>query len=149
VVLIGAAGSGKSTLAQATWPGQVLSSDHYREVITGDEGSQEVNREVFTVLHFLAEARLRRKLLTVVDATSAYGKDRAPLLKLARRYEVPAVAAVVLPPLGLVLERNAGRARKVPEHVITRQHQAVTDSLLTLRAEGFWRIIFSGLGGQS
>lgn len=147
VVLIGAAGAGKSTLAASLWPGRTVSSDNLRAMICGDPHDQDATAEAFHVLYELVSFRLRRHLTTAVDSTAATSDARRKLLAVAGMHEVPAVAVVVHPPLGLVLARNAGRERPVPEEVVRRQYRQVTDALGGLTAEGFERVIMAGPNG--
>lgn len=147
VVLIGAAGSGKSTLANMLWPGQVLSSDNLRALISGDPHDQSATAEAFQVLYELASCRLCRSMTTVVDSTAATPHARRKLLDLALAHDVPAVAVVVHPPLAAVLARNASRDRPVPEDVVRRQHRLVADALGHLAGEGFDRVILAGPDG--
>jgi predicted kinase len=57
---------------------------------------------------------------------------------VARRHRRPAVAIVLDLPLAVALERNAMRAApRPPPAALRRQHRWLTDSLLTLAAEGF------------
>ncbi|MGQ7754419.1 AAA family ATPase (plasmid) [Streptomyces sp. WC2508] len=70
VVLIGPSGTGKNTLAN-TWPAsQVLSLDALREVVSNDAGTQDATGDAVAALHLLLEARMRRRLFTVIDSTS-------------------------------------------------------------------------------
>lgn len=70
VVLIGAAGSGKSTWA-STWPAtQVLELDRFRALVSDDSGCQEATCDAVFALEAVLEARLARRKMTVVDATS-------------------------------------------------------------------------------
>ena len=77
VVLIGAAGAGKSTFAARHFAAdEVLSSDRYRALVSGDEANQAATRAAFLRLHRDLEARLADGLLTVVDATSVQAHAR-------------------------------------------------------------------------
>ncbi len=70
VVLIGPSGVGKSTIA-STWPtSQVLCLDALREMVSDDAGDQNATGDAVAALHLLLGARMRRRLFTVVDATS-------------------------------------------------------------------------------
>lgn len=141
IVLIGASGAGKSTMAQARWPGKVLSSDVLREMISGNPHDQDANNETFTVLNFLIAGRLKRKLTTVVDATSATPEARQGLVTIGLRHRVPVVAVVLHPPLETCLTRNAARTQPVPPDVVCRQHASVSTALGLLYAEGFANVI--------
>src|SRR5687768_10686588 len=96
VVLIGASGSGKSTFAARHFlPTEVLSSDHFRALVSDDETSQEATKDAFDALHYLAAVRLRRRRLVVVDATNVQEGARKPLLDLARDHHAVPVAIVL------------------------------------------------------
>ena len=100
VVLIGPAGSGKSTLAARHFaPDEILSSDAYRKLVSGDEADQRASGLAFRRLHDDVAARLRGRRLSVVDATNLTRHARLTLLARARDAGVPAVAIVLdLPP---------------------------------------------------
>jgi protein phosphatase len=142
VLLIGVAGCGKSTFARRHFRAtEILSSDFFRGLITDDESDQTVTAEAFQVLHLIAGRRLHHRRLTVVDATSVQQRARRPLLRLARRYDVPAIALVFNLPAAICLERAARRAdRQVSPVVIYEQFQSLQRSLLTLPHEGFQRV---------
>ncbi|MEU9397875.1 ATP-binding protein [Streptomyces sp. NPDC048324] len=127
IVLIGPAGSGKSTLASTWEPTQVLSLDHYRALVSDSAGDQSATGDAVFALLRVLEARLRRGLTSVVDATSTNPEDRATLLATACRYGVPTVALIVPTPLSVCLERNASRTGDlhVPEDAVRAQHQAM------------------------
>ncbi len=153
VVLVGAAGSGKSTFAARHFAGgDVLSSDAYRERISGDASDQRATGPAFAALHRDVRRRLAAGRLTVVDATSVTGRERAPLLRLAAGAGVPAVAIVLAPPAGVVLAQNAGRpGRVVPEPVVLRHLATLARSLRGpgLKAEGFASVtVLAGPGAH-
>ena len=71
VVLVGVSGSGKSTFARTHFkPTEVVSSDFCRGLVADDENDQSATPDAFDVLHYIVGTRLRRGLLTVVDATN-------------------------------------------------------------------------------
>lgn len=136
VLLVGAAGAGKTTFAARHFaPGEVLSSDAYRALLSGDEADQSVSRVAFRILHRELERRLADRRLTVVDATNAAPGNRRQLIQRARAAGVPVVALVLAPPATVVLARNAGRARRVNEEVVRYQLERVertaADGILT------------------
>jgi predicted kinase len=152
VLIVGPAASGKSTLARelATTPHQVLSLDGWRGAVSDDQTDQHATADAVDLLHRLADARLRRRLTTIIDATNVEDSARQPLLALARRRRVPAVAIVVVTPLAVCLERNARRpgpaadARwglRVPEHLVRGQHDQLHDAITLLPREGFARLL--------
>jgi zinc protease len=139
VVLVGVAGSGKSTWARERFPPlAVLSSDQMRAMVSDDATDQSASADAFRVLHAVAVARLRRGLLTVVDATNLTAAARKPLRAMAARWSRPAVAVVFDLPLHACLARNAGRgAGRVPDAVVRRQHALFETAKGSLPREGY------------
>jgi len=138
VLLVGASGSGKSTFAKAHFaPTAVLSSDTFRGLVADDETDQAATRDAFELLHAVTEKRLAKGLLTVIDATNVAPDARKPLIELARRYHVFAVAIVFKVPEALCQERNKGRAdRDFGKHVVRQQVRRLRTSLSGLHHEG-------------
>jgi len=145
VVLVGAAGSGKSTFAARHFaPDEVLSSDAFRELVSGDAADQSATGAAFGALHAALDRRLRERLLTVVDATNVLPRARRRLLGSAARAGAPAVAIVLDLPGPVVLARNAARSdRVVPEGAVRRQLADVARSARTgvLEVEGFALVV--------
>ena len=139
VVLVGASGSGKSTFVQRHFaPTQVLSSDVYRGMVADDENDQTASNDAFDALHHVAGIRLRRGLLTVVDATNVTDQARAQLVKIAREHDVLPVAVVLDVPVEECVRRNASRPdRDFGAHVVRRHAAALRRSLPKLQREGF------------
>lgn len=139
VVLIGPAGAGKSTFAAAHFkPTQAISSDVCRALVSDDEHDQAATPAAFEVLHLVVRHRLRRGRLTVVDAVNARPVDRAPLLELARDYDVAAIALVFDLPEALCVARDASRpGRRVGARVVQSQWEHMRTSMAGLGGEGF------------
>ena len=142
IVLVGVSGSGKSTFAARHFrPTEVLSSDFCRGLVADDENDQSATPDAFDVLHYIAGTRLRRGLLTVVDATNVQQSSRAELVKLARSHDVLVDAIVLDIPESIAVQRNEIRPdRDFGKHVVTRQHRDLKRSLRRLRKEGFRRV---------
>jgi protein phosphatase len=147
VVLIGAAGAGKSTFAARHFADEeVLSSDRYRRLVSGDEANQAATRAAFVRLHRDLETRLANGLLTVIDATSVQSHARRALLARAAAAGVRTIAIVLDLPPETVYARNAGRpARTVDFAVVTRQLAGVRASLdgpdAAIAEDGFDRVV--------
>jgi len=143
VLLIGPAGAGKSTFARRHFkPTEVLSSDFFRALLSDDENDQAVSRDAFDLLAWVAERRLARGRLTVVDATNTTRERRKPLLALACRCNVPAVALVFDLPLELCVQRNRMRPeRTVSAAIIARQYTQLQHSLARLANEDIDRLV--------
>lgn len=142
VVLVGVSGSGKSTFAHTHFrPTEVVSSDVCRGLVADDENDQSATPDAFDVLHYIVGTRLRRGLLTVVDATNVQQAARASLVKLARSHNVLVDAIVIDVPESLARERNTRRPdRDFGSHVVSRQHRDLRRSLGRLKKEGFRRV---------
>ena len=146
VVLIGAAGSGKSTFAARHFePSEVLSSDAFRALISGDPANQSVSRAAFGRLHRDLAKRLTERRLTVVDATNIHRGGRRVLLRLAAAAALPSVAIVFDLPTDVILGRNASRVARVVDEGVVRRHLANMRDLLDapgvdLGSEGFDRV---------
>jgi predicted kinase len=147
VVLIGAAGSGKSTFATRTFaPDEVLSSDRFRAMVSGDEADQGATHAAFGRLHRELARRLAQGKLTVVDATSVEPKSRQALLARAAAAGVPATAIVLDLPADTVLARNAARRPRVVDEAVVRHHLARLRASLDgpaprLYREGFAQVV--------
>ncbi|MFI2318386.1 ATP/GTP-binding protein [Streptomyces sp. CB00072] len=145
VVLIGPSGAGKSTIAR-TWPAsQILSLDALREVVSDDAGDQGATGDAVAALHLLLEARMRRRLFTVIDATNVTATAREPLVAAAKRHGMLPIAVMVATPGSVCIDRQGPRPanRTVPKDVVAQQHQSMVASHRTLKAEGFPEIVFS------
>jgi protein phosphatase len=125
VVLAGVSGSGKSHFARRHFaPTQVVSSDHCRALVSDDENDQSATADAFDLLHHIVRTRLRRGLLTVVDATNVQPRPRAQLVALAKEQDVLSVAIVLDVPESVAMARNAARTdRDLPAHVVPRQRR--------------------------
>ncbi|GAB3194915.1 polynucleotide kinase-phosphatase [Nocardioides hungaricus] len=142
VVLVGVSGSGKSTFAARHFlPTQVISSDFCRGLVADDENDQDATPDAFDVLDYIVGTRLRRGLLTVVDATNVQRNARAALVRLAKEHDVLADAIVLDVPESVAVARNRERPdRDFGGHVVARQHRDLRRSLKGLRKEGFRKV---------
>ncbi|MBO2007642.1 polynucleotide kinase-phosphatase [Hymenobacter negativus] len=143
ILLIGSTGAGKSTFARRLFkPTEIVSSDACRGLVADDENDQSASKDAFELLHYLVAKRLKRGLLTVVDATNVQAEGRKPLVALARQYHVLPVAIVLDVPESVAQERNADRPdrRHLGRHIIARHRQDLRRSLRSLKEEGFRHI---------
>ncbi|WP_323100447.1 LLM class flavin-dependent oxidoreductase [Intrasporangium sp. YIM S08009] len=138
VVLVGASGSGKSTWALDRYrAAEVVASDALRAVVGSGEHDLDASVDAFAVLETVVDARLRRRLTTVVDTLGTDASRRTRWLAAARAAGLPAVVVVLDTPAALCRERNRARERAVPARVLTAQLAAVASVREALAAEGW------------
>ncbi|MBG8553958.1 polynucleotide kinase-phosphatase [Hymenobacter guriensis] len=150
VLLIGTSGAGKSTFARRLFKAtEIVSSDQCRALVADDENDQSATPEAFALLHYLVGLRLKRGLLTVIDATNVQPEARKTLVQLARDYHVLPTAIILDVPDRLAEDRNRQRTERqhLGRHVIPQQRQQLRRSLKTLKQEGF-RHIFHLRGAE-
>ncbi len=142
VALIGPTGAGKSRLARKHFlETEIVSSDRCRALVSDDERDQTATDDAFDLLQYTAGVRLRRRKLTVIDATSVERQARARLVSLARRYHALPVALVLDIDPALCHERNKARPeRPFGPHVARRHASALRRGLRGLAREGFRRV---------
>lgn len=133
VLLVGPSGAGKSTFAERQFvPTEIISSDALRAMLADDPSDQDASAEAFQLLSLLANGRLKRRLLTVIDATNLRAANRRRFRQVAARYGIPTVAVAFDLPPELFAAHNAGRPDRVVDaevlgDQIERMHDAMTD----------------------
>lgn len=140
VLMVGPAGSGKTTFCRRNFPASsVISSDDCRAAVAGDPADQAATPAAFALAHERLEARLRRRRLAVLDATSLAPHARAAALDLAARHHLPAVAIVLDLPPETCARQDAARParRRVGRGVIDAHAAALRTALDALPGEGF------------
>ncbi|MFE9246567.1 polynucleotide kinase-phosphatase [Nocardiopsis sp. NPDC006938] len=141
VLLVGVSGSGKSTFAARHFATtQVIGSDFCRGMVSDDENDQTATADAFALLGTIVDVRLRRGLLTVVDATNVQRKAREQLVRIAKANDVLTTAIVLDVPEAVARERNRARPdRDFGDHVIRRQRRDLRDSVKRMSREGIRR----------
>ena len=142
VVLVGPSGAGKSTFARKHFkPTEILSSDFFRAMLADDDTDQSVSAGAFELLHLALSKRLAGGRLTVIDATNVRPEARKPLLEIARKFHVPAIAVVLDLSAEFCHARNQGRPDRAFGPHVTRGHaDNLRRSLSHLEEEGFRRV---------
>lgn len=142
IVLIGAAGSGKSTWAANHYRRtEIVSSDHLRGVVGSGDNDLDASVDAFAVLDQILAARLRRRLLTVVDTLGLEVARRRTYLAAARAAGVPAVAVVLRTDADTCRRRNAARDRPVPAPALRSQLTRVGSTVAELESESWDRVL--------
>lgn len=140
IVMVGCSGSGKSTIANivsGVTGAFVLSSDDLRVILSGDMANQDVNGQVFYLLHKILESRCKYKQPTIVDTTALRARDRAKVLGIIRDSGMKALALLVEASGNTCKERQMGRDLQVPDFVVDK-HQALYDQAkVEIINEGF------------
>lgn len=150
IVLIGTSGSGKSSFAKKHFKAtEILSSDECRGWVSNDENDLSATNDAFDVLYYVAAKRLKKGLLTVIDATNVQKESRKGLIELAKTYHCLPVAIVLDLPEEICEKRNITRPdRNFGNHVIRQQHQQLKRSIRNLKEEGFRHIYHLKSGEQ-
>jgi protein phosphatase len=143
VVLVGASGAGKSTFARRHFrPTEVVSSDACRAMVADDENAVDANEEAFGLLQAIVAARLRRRRLTVVDATNLWSQARRPLVDLAGAYRATPVAIVLAVDESVLQQRAVARTeRDLPPHLVRSHHALLPRALREIGREGFRDVV--------
>lgn len=144
-VMIGAPGAGKSTHVSAlvsNYPDAVvISGDNIREELYGDADIQGNYAEIHDRMLELLEENVGRTV--ILDGTHYRASYRKEALAMLASYGYSDATAIVVDrPLEVCLRQNAGRDRKVPEHVIQKMHNALQASVRGIDKEGFTKVNF-------
>src|SRR5947209_1377930 len=124
VLLVGPPAAGKSTLAASlvaageVAPDDVLSTDTYRELLTGDALDLTSDRKVWVQVRERLVEKMAAGRTTVVDATNLFPRRRARHIAVAREHGRPVVAVRFDVPAPELLERNERRDRQLRPNVV-------------------------------
>jgi protein phosphatase len=142
VLLVGPSSAGKSTFAKQHFSStEVLSSDHFRALVSDDENDQSATQDAFDLLYLVAQKRLLRKKLCLIDATNLRPSDRRGFVDLARESGCGCAAIVLNLPLEAHLERTEQRQdRQISPSIVRAQFTEFHQHLATLKEEGFQQV---------
>jgi len=142
VVLAGAAGSGKSTWAAARYArSEIVSTDALRAVVGTGPADLDASTDAFAVADLVIDARLRRRLTTVVDTLGLAPERRREQLDRAHAAGLPAVLVILDTTARLCRIRNAERDRPVPADALTAQLRKVRSLVAEAGTEGWDRVV--------
>ena len=98
----------------------------------------------------LVAGRMKRRLTTVIDATSLRASDRARYRALASRHGVPVIAIAFDLSPQTFHARNRGRVgRVVGEEVVERQVDQMARTMAALPSEGYAALYVIGNAGAA
>ncbi|MDL2335917.1 MAG: AAA family ATPase, partial [Chloroflexota bacterium] len=99
---------------------------------------QTASADAFRILALLVSGRMKRRLTTVIDATSLLAANRARYRAIAARHGVPVVAIAFDLAASTYHARNRGRdGRVVAEDVVERQIDEMARTMAALPGEGY------------
>ena len=127
ICLCGLPGSGKSTYAEKMknkYKNLVIcSSDAIREELTGNVNNQDLNEEVFKVLHRRVKDNLKAGNNVIYDACNISSRRRRHFVQTELKgIDCVKVCVVCATSYEQCLKNNHSRARQVPEEVIKRMY---------------------------
>lgn len=138
VVLVGPGASGKSTWAAAHFPADVVvSSDRLRALVGAGEDDVTASTAAFDLLEQVVEARVGRRLPTVIDTLGLDADRRAAWRGLARAAGMPCVAVAFDTPAEECRARNRARDKRIPAAVLTSQLRSWATTRELLADEGY------------
>lgn len=142
VLLVGASGSGKSHLAKRLFKqDEVLSSDYFRMLVSGDEADQGASEDAFECLYNIAQKRMNRRKLTVIDATNLSKWARKKALDFAKDNNCFCYAIALNLSEDICQQDNEMRQEKqFSKKIIRRQCEEFHHALKSLKKENFRKV---------
>ena len=142
VLLVGPSGSGKSTFAHREFEAnEVISSDALRAMLADDPADQEASAEAFRIVGLLANGRLKRRLMTVIDATNLRAVNRRQYRSIATRNGVPVVAICFdLPPELFEVHNRSRPDRVVDAAVVGEQVERMREAMSDIGEERYYAV---------
>ena len=150
-ILVGLPGSGKSTIAKhlyEVYGAKIVCPDTIRKELTGDEGDQSRNTEVFRIAENQIYEAVAKREDVIYDATNVHRFGRMVLIQKIRKcYEDCIIDCIIVAPnIDEVRYRNNNRERKVPDEVINRM---LSNWETPMEFEGFNNIYINHAGDEN
>jgi predicted kinase len=147
ILLIGLPGSGKSTLAKQLLTQcpqmRLISTDTIRGQLFGSEAIQGAWEVIWQEIERQFQQAVATGEEVIFDATNTHQLYRRELIASARDFGFTYIIGWwIKTPVWLCLARNKQRSRQVPEDIIFRMHQQITDHPPSLQ-DGFDRLVIS------
>ena len=130
IVLVGLSGCGKSTFAKEfvrmkSKNGRaytIISSDEIRKELTGNVENQQVNEEVFNVVHRRMKESLRANKSVIIDATNLALKNRRAYFNCVKKIPCIKICYIFNVPISMCIERqqNEDRELHLSEEILKR-----------------------------
>lgn len=117
-MLVGCPGSGKTTYRNTITDKRIISMDDIRKELCGNPSDMSKNYEVFNRMSKDLNEALKAGESVVLDNTQATRKLRKPIIDLARSSGAQIHIICWDLPISVLLERNAGRDKKVPDDIV-------------------------------
>jgi predicted kinase len=126
MIMVGVPGVGKSTYIKHFYPHiETISMDEERLHLCGNMLDMSKNQEVYEICLRKLKDHMFRRINTIWDATSVSRKLRKNLINIARQHGAQVSIVTFDLPLDVILERNKGRDRIVPEHVVVDYYKKI------------------------
>ena len=129
IMMIGLPASGKSYIAEKLkkdFSANIHSSDAIREELSGDINNQDINTEVFNLLHKRVKEDLQNGKSCIYDATNLNYKRRKAFLDELKKIYCDKYAYLCATPYEICIERNHNRDRSIPDYVIEKFYKSFT-----------------------
>ena len=143
VLMLGPSSSGKTTFVSNWFPQHVIiHSDEFRLRTCNDVNIMSATNDAFDVMSLLAEKRMSRGLLTVIDALNITKKFREYFVKHAVRYNRPIYAIIMMTPFTICENRHKEREmRPWDVKILRKQHKNLKRSIVELKCEKNVKVI--------
>lgn len=135
ILMVGPSSSGKTTFVSTWFPQHVIiHSDEFRVRTCDDANIMSATEDAFDVMSLLAEKRISRGLLTVIDALNVTKKFREYFVKHAIRYNRPIYAIIMMTTLAKTENRHKERTnRPYDVEILRKQHINLKISIVELK----------------